>query len=267
MEIVFLGCLASDIGKTTTIRSLATCLTRFGFKVLLVDLSGDTSNYHWEDSHPKMTIIDVLSATQAISDVIVHTELYDILPAPCVKDLYDRYTPLTQCVESRLILSAALREKARYNLEEHYDFILIDALRDSMATDSAIVAADSIILTTDLSKYSLDGVDSLLHRIIGLERRGLTSAKIDGLVFSQYDTNWKTRRDMLKRILDYSAEKGIDVYQTKIRESSSVNKANYEGCSILKYTNNANKDALAFALEFLERRGMKPRRKIEKGSN
>ena len=261
MEIVFIGNQASNVGKTATIISLATCLTGFGFKVLVVDLSGDATLIR-RDGTPKYTIVDVLIGTLPVPDAIIHTEAYDILPAPKAAKLSDCNLLLTNCIESSFILSAGLHEQTRYNLAEKYDFILLDALRDTIATESAIAASDSIILPCNLSQYSLRGVERLLYQIRKTEQESGITAKVDGIVFTRYDIKSATRRDMYQIILDEAQTMDIDHYRTQLRESHIVYRAMHEQRSILDYYGygNGTKDALDFTLEFLERRGLTPKR-------
>lgn len=260
MEIVFIGNQASNIGKTATIMSLAACLTEFGFKVLVVDLSGDLTS-RLSDNIPENTIVDVLIGTVSVPDAIIHSEAYDILPAPKFAELFDCNLPLTNCIESRFILSASLHEQTRYNLSEKYDFILLDALRDAIATESAIAASDSIIVPCDLSQYSLYGVEGLLYQISKINQTCGITPRVDGLVFTRYNVKWAAHRNMYHTILDMLQKKYIDFYRTQLRESGVVSRAMYEQNSILNYgRGNGRKDALALTLEFLERRGLTPRR-------
>lgn len=260
METVFIGNQASNIGKTATIMSLAACLSRFGFKVLVVDLSGDVTSMLC-DNIPENTIVDVLIGTLSAPDAIIHLESYDILPAPSSTKLFDCNLPLTNCIESKFILSASLHEQTRYNLSEKYDFILIDALRDTIAIESAAVASDSIILPCSLSPYSLYGVERLLYQINEIEQACGIATRVDGFVFTGYNAKLATHREMYQEFLNVSKEKNIDYYRTLLRQSDVVERAMYEKKSIITYERgNGRKDALAFTLEFLERRGLTPRR-------
>lgn len=260
MEIIYIGNQASNIGKTATVLSLASCLSALGYRVLLIDLESTASNICLASNVHK-TVVDVLGGSVRLPDAITHTDTFDILPVPDSSMVMDKNIPLSRCYESRFVLRAILRERTQYSLAEQYDFVLIDALRDSMVTESAIVASDSIIIPCDLSAYALHGCQNMLYDISALQKECRIQSRIEGIALTRFTLRWASNRSVHNEIINLASQMHIEIYQTPLRESGAVDKAMHTKRTILEYKKigHGAADAMDFTVEFLRRRGLIPK--------
>lgn len=293
MEIILIANEKGGTAKTNTCLSLANCLTALGYKTLVVDTdpSGNLSAAALPD-YPKYVLYDVLRGRCTLSEAIVTTEIADVLPT--LKDLNDssgRKTagrPGPFCLPERRSLTSVISdmesdENGKYlltyllrysNLEKIYDFIIMDsAPSDSILITNAIIATDSIIIPTEASSASANGLFMFIKSVQGAFnfRKEIlpqlpkdtynTTLNIDGFVFTRHTDDWQHRHEQIDNIIEMANSLGTNVYKTKFYNAPIFERAMNDCRPILDYMSRGfgASNAMNFTLEFLAKRNLTPK--------
>ncbi len=154
------------VGKTTTAINLASGLKAiYKQKVLLIDLDpqGNAASGLGFDPYDqkmfKYSIADVLASPKLkISDAAVKGKYGDII----VNNMYS-YNKLANMEKNQSILAQKIK-----NEKLNYDFIILDTPPSiEYFTCNAILASDVLLIVTEMSKYSMQGVQVLLSILDG----------------------------------------------------------------------------------------------------
>lgn len=149
------------VGKTTTTINLATGITMYHKKrVLVIDLDpqGNAASALGLDPYDTKTfpysIADVLTSSKIkISDAVVKTKYCDIV----VNNMYS-YNKMNQLKGDVSALAKKIKSE-----KLPYDFIFIDTPPSiEYFTCNGILASNVLLIVTEFSKYSMQGVQVLL---------------------------------------------------------------------------------------------------------
>lgn len=288
MEIILIANEKGGTGKTTTALALATCLKAYGYRTLAVDMdpSGHLTAAALPDDPPRNRLLyNVFTGQCPVKEAIIHAPACDILPTmrdtgepgragydpkrgiiplPRVKQDLDALFSQFQMSGSEYAeyaLNAILRHPDS-DLASNYDYIVIDPPPTAnLIVTNCIVAADSVIIPCAPYAASVDGMKMLLSSIVYAKQRCDTDVKIDGLVMAQYSEKWGTRREMVAEIERMVKENNLSFYKTRFRNSGVVERSLNECRSLLDFVSSGTgaADALNFTLEFLRKRGLRPK--------
>jgi chromosome partitioning protein len=235
-------------GKTTIVINLAACLARENLRTLVVDLDPQghcALGLAVPEEQIEVSISDALLAGDGGFDLSRITwqisTNFDLIPSK---------TNLAQ-LEDRLSGVEGREKRFRHLLEqlrEKYDIVLVDTPPNiGIQTQSALFAADEIIVPVDTGYFSLHGLSKQLETIRALRAThglGLTVRILANL----YDVRTKLGREILaelrKRHGDAMFSSFIN-FNTKLKESTSL------GQPITEYDPNSTgcKDFMKFARE------------------
>lgn len=241
--------------KTTTCGALASACTRFGFKVLVVDMDpqGNITQWAGYDASESNTSYEVVMKTCDIEDAIVETKNYDLLPADSTLSRAESELMNAQGREFRL-------KEALERIEDNYDLIIIDTPPNlGFLTITSFVAANSgVIVTTDTSPFATKGMQKLADTLADTARYGNPNAKVVGLLITRFNPRlkaMKTMREVTERFGEFFE---APVYDTFIRQSIGVVEAQIDSIDLfdLPKLNAAMNDYADFAKEFLQREGL-----------
>ncbi len=227
MRIIAIANQKGGCGKTTIAINLAACLAREGQRTVAVDLDPQghcALGLAVPEEQIELCIADLLMADSSeeppdLSRVTWQiSSNYDLVPSRL--DLSE--------LEQRLAGVAGREKRLRAVLEtgsEKYDFILIDTPPTvGFLTQSALFAADEVIVPVDTGYFSLHGLSKQLEtvrRLRGSRERPLTVRILANL----YDVRTKLGREILaelrKRHGDAMFSSFIN-FNTKLKESCSL---------------------------------------------
>lgn len=169
-QIIAITNQKGGVGKTTTAINVAYYLSKMGKKTLLVDLDPQgnaTSGLGVDKTKLEHTIVDVLTNTVKIEEVIQETKFKNLFLAPTTSHLANTEVELAQANKKFVRLKEAL------NSTEDYEFIIIDSPPSlSLLTVNALIAAKYVLLPVQAEFYAMEGLGQLLETM-KLVRKGM----------------------------------------------------------------------------------------------
>ena len=219
------------VGKTTTAVNLSAGLALAKKRVLLIDLDpqGNAgSGLGYPGIKVTRGIYEVLAAGVPISDVVVGTEVDGLQLVPSGQRLVGAEVELAGVERREFRLKEALRE-----VEEQYDFILIDAPPSlGILTINALTAAKSVLVPVQCEYYALEGLSHLLGAI-RLVQQGLNpNLQIEGVLLTMYDNRLNLSQQVLEETRRFFAER---VYRTVIPRNVRLSEAPSFGKPVVVY--------------------------------
>ena len=223
------------VGKTTTAINLASCLTAQGKKVLVIDLDaqGNVGMGIGIDVYQEglPTIGDVLgTGSVKIEQCIIKNQYFDVIP----NNLYT-YLKVNRG-RSFDILSDALE-----GIKKKYDFILIDTPPSiEFYTCNAILASDMMLIVTDYSKFSVEGVRILMSVFDGMQ--GKVASKLQHSPRAILFTMCKNTNTYKAITANIQKQTHLGLFlDVKIPDSVDVGKSSHQGIPVSQLKKKTNK--------------------------
>lgn len=233
------------VGKTTTTLNLGKALVLHGYKVLVIDMDsqGNLSQALGIDSPDKQVMHAVLDDEPL--------PVYSIAPnfdlSPSDLTLASRESEMIRMVLSELQLQRAIAPKL-----SEYDYILIDcppAL--NVFTTSALIAANSCLITLQPEISALKGVKGLFDHIFQVQRRLNSGLHIEGVLLTMVDNRLNIHRDIIEQVR--SQLNSFKIFNTQIRMNVSLKESQISQIDIFGYDGSSNgaKDYMNLAKEII----------------
>lgn len=219
------------VGKTTTTVNLGSSLAYMGQKVLLIDMDAQgnaTSGLGVRKPDVEQDIYDVLVNEVPIVDAILPSSRENLDIVPATLQLAGAEIELTSMMARESRLKSAISE-----LEEHYDFILIDCPPSlGHLTINAFTASDSILIPVQCEYYALEGLSQLLNTVRLVQKHFNPTLEIEGVLLTMYDARTNLGAEVVEEVRRYFQEK---VYETIIPRNIRLSEAPSHGLSIVDY--------------------------------
>ena len=214
------------VGKSTSAINIAAALGQMGKKTLLVDLDpqgNTTSGVGINKKQIKTSSYDVLIARADVQSAITNTAFtnLDILPSNIT--LAGAEFELFQHENSEYTLKGALEPIA-----SNYDYIIIDTNPSmGVVNQNAFMAADEIILVSDVSKKAIQGAQLFSYLWEEVCENMDIADKTSALVLNNCDKRIGLTRNIMeyyqededfgKMILENMIPSRVDVKNTEVR--------------------------------------------------
>ena len=222
-KVITLANFKGGVGKSTSTAAIGACLAMKGYKVLLVDLDGQSN------------------LTKAIPIINVKPNL-DIVPSSL--EMSSAEIAMTNTLAREQVLSRALSD-----VKVNYDFILIDCPPSlGIVTTNAFIAADEILVPMTPELLPLKGM-KMLDSFVSSLKVVRPSVKLSGVFITRYN-----HRKLNKAVSEALKKRYADItFKTIIRENISIAESAGSGQSIFEYEPNSNgaKDYLELTEEIL----------------
>lgn len=208
------------VAKTTTSVNLAVGLASNGYTVLLIDL----------DPQAHSTLALRIDSDEITSQQTVAALFYDATLADVIVDTIEpnlKLLPasihLASSVET--LYSVIFREvrlaKALDTVVDQFDYVILDCAPNlGVLSINAIVAADKILIPTQLSMYSLDGLNALLNTVVKVKTD--PEAYDYRVVLTKVKGHGKERQAAAWKILSPLSDR---ILTTQIRETEAVERS------------------------------------------
>ncbi|QDG53747.1 ParA family protein [Persicimonas caeni] len=236
-KILAVATVKGGVGKTTTAVNLAAGLAKFeGAKVLLIDLDAQ--------GHCTTSLSARLSTSvrkKSVSEILLSDDPLELLDArtsagidnldltPADPGLAEAEGRIAQKIGKESLLRDALKIT-----RTHYDYIVIDSPPNKgNLTLNALVAADKVLIPTDLSALSVQGADELIGTVVTVNERLGHNLGVLGVVLTRVDGRTQSIND---QILGQIEEAWKDLLlDTRIGINTALAKAQLEGQAIYEF--------------------------------
>lgn len=272
MEVIAIANRKGGVAKTLTTRSLATCLSRLGYRVLSVDADPQTdlteqfgvpvrkltemkkltfaelTNAELQNRINKVNGIDEVFEYDASEAILKLDENLSLLPTTealtMTKERFVLVPPEDNKDVTRTILNS---------VEDQYDFVLIDCPPDlSSMTVNLLSSSDSVIIPAFPEQQSYSKIVSMLSTIANIKTTSNPNISVHGILFTDVDLRTNIARIYMEQIPERCP---VYVYDRYIPHAVASKEAVANNVSVFDYKKDS-RVALAYAkftLEFLER--------------
>lgn len=233
------------VGKTTTTLNLGKALVLSGHKVLVIDIDsqGNLSQALGVDNPDKQVLHAIIDDEPL--PIYPISENFDLSPSDL--SLASREIEMIRMVLSELQLQRAIESKL-----SQYDYILIDcppAL--NVFTTSALIAANSCLVTLQPEIAALKGVKGLFDHIFQVQKRLNTNLHIEGVLLTMVDQRLNIHRDIIEQVRQQLSP--FKIFKTQIRMNVALKESQISQIDIFEYDSNSNgaKDYMSLAKEIM----------------
>src|SRR5919106_169433 len=227
-RIVAVANQKGGVAKTTTTLSLAAALCERGRRVLAVDIDPQGVLTYCMGVDPDEldeTVNDVLVRRLPAEKVLVTREV-DLVPSNI--DLAGAEAILLAKTGREFALQRALRE-----IEEHYEYILIDCPPSlGILTINGLTAAHEVLIPLQCEALSHRGVGQLLETLEDIRHFTNPTLEVIGLIPAMFDGRSRHARAVID---DVGTRYGVRVLEPPIKKSIRFAEASQAGKSILSY--------------------------------
>lgn len=259
-KIISISNQKGGVGKTTTAINLATSLTKYGKKVLLIDSdpqANATSGVGLETQNDGHSTYEIFIAETKLGECIKKTNIENL----------DIVISNINLVAAELELVAIpyresiLKNKITNFLNDEtnhsdYDFIFIDCPPSlGLITINALTAANTLLIPVQCEYYALEGLSQLLNTIKNVKNYFNPSLNIEGYLLTMFDSRLKLSNQIETELRNFFGEK---VFSTKIFRNVKIGEAPSYGKPIIIYDPQSTGalNYLKLGKEFLERNGI-----------
>jgi len=241
------------VGKTTTVINLATALSLYKKKILVIDLDpqGNATTGFGLSNNNSKTIYDVLNGSSSFEDSINDTKIDNLKIVPSNVDLSGLEVE-TASENRRAFLLKDKIENFINSSKNDFSYIFIDCPPSlSLLTVMSLVVAKSLIVPLQAEFFALEGLSQLMKTIDRVKIKLNPELEIRGVLLTMFD-----KRNKLSAEVDTEARKFFKekVYQTIIPRNVRLSEAPSHGVPILIYDKlcAGSKSYSSFAEEFLK---------------
>ncbi len=219
------------VGKTTTSINLAASLAIMEKKILLIDCDPQancTSGIGIPPEEISGTVYTAFYEPEKALEYVYKniTPFLDVLPA--TTDLVAVELELVDKMGREYFLSECIK-----NLEEHYDYIILDCPPSlGLITLNALCAATEILIPLQCEFFALEGIVKLLQTYEQVKKRLNPKLQLLGVVLTMYDVRNRLAKEVKNEVQRCFPD---HIFETMIPRNVRLSEAPSHGKSIIHY--------------------------------
>ncbi|MCB1169313.1 MAG: ParA family protein [Leptospiraceae bacterium] len=229
MAIIAIANQKGGVGKTTTAAHLADGLARNGYRTLLVDLDaqGNCTSLFSDPPSREESVHELFRSSTPARDLARKTRNENLTLLPSVLELAEIETLLAGNVDGFF----RLREGLQYPEGQSPDFVIMDCPPNlGLLTLNALVAAQYCILPILASRFSLDGIRTMLDTMETVRHRFHQDLKVLGALMTMFNDRTAISGAVLEPV-----EELVPVFETRISRSVQVEEAHLMRQTLFEY--------------------------------
>ena len=230
-RIIAIANQKGGVGKTTTAINLSACLAEQKKKVLVIDLDpqgNTTSGLGIDKDSIENTVYELILDECSIRESISKTDIENLFLIPSNVNLSGAEIELLGINDKEYILKNAVDY-----IRGDYDFVIIDCPPSlNMLTVNAMTTADTVLVPIQCEYYALEGISQLIHTIDLVQERLNPDLKMEGVVFTMYDSRTNLSNDVVNNVKN---NLNTTIYKTIIPRNVRLAEAPSHGLPINLY--------------------------------
>ena len=223
------------VGKTTTVINLATALSIYDKKVLVIDLDPQgnaTTGFGIANNDDTKTIYDVLNGNANFEDTIKDTKIDNLQLVSSNVDLSGLEVETANESRKAFLLKDKI-ENFINSTKNDFSYIFIDCPPSlSLLTIMSLVVAKSLIVPLQAEFFALEGLSQLMQTIDRVKNKLNPTLEIRGVLLTMFDKRNKLSAQVEADAREFFKDK---VYQTVIPRNVRLSEAPSHGVPILIY--------------------------------
>ena len=241
------------VGKTTTVINLATALSIYDKKVLVIDLDPQgnaTTGFGISNNDDTKTIYDVLNGNANFEDTIKDTKIDNLKLVSSNVDLSGLEVETANESRRAFLLKDKI-ENFINSTKNDFSYIFIDCPPSlSLLTVMALVASHSLIVPLQTEFFALEGLTQLMKTIERITENLNSELNIRGILLTMFDKRNKLSTQVETEARNYFKDK---VYNTVIPRNVRLSEAPSHGIPVLIYDKKCpgSKSYFNFTNEFI----------------
>ena len=228
------------VGKTTTAVAMASILTKFGHKTLLIDAdpqANATDNLLGEiDGVP--TLYDVIlnqDDPTNLEDAIQETENGFVVASDRLLERAESI--LSNDPDSNYRLKDAIEGAMERGGLDDYDYIVIDtAPTINILIYNALVAAQAIVVPVTANRFPVTGLMKLSEVVKAVKKRQNPDLEIYGLLLVMFKRRQKLSKTVKEFLVETADKMGTVLLSTAISESVAAQEAQSLRKTLVQYS-------------------------------
>jgi len=220
------------VGKTTTAINLGAYLAQAGMRVLIVDIdpqANATSCLGVNKTDVNGGTYDALIGRGSASDYILHNAEFKLSLLPSSPALAGAQVELVGLEGRESLLRKVLAE-----IEDHYDYVLIDCPPSLglLTLNGLLAATHGVIIPVQCEYLALEGLTQLMLTLQRVRKLLFPELAIRGVLLTMYDSRTNLSRDVVDEVQRHFPDK---VFETIIPRTVRLAEAPSHGVPISAY--------------------------------